>query len=419
MSTQLGKLFGIEGSSGEFFDRIAYIVRHLDEASGTTLIVGLSAIVLLLVGERLAPRLPWSLIVVFLAIVLMSASNLEDRGVAVTGPIPSGLPSPSIPSVSVGDLRDLFPIAVAIFMIAYVEGMGAVQTFAKVHGYRADANQELLALGACNAACGLLQAFPTGGSLSRSAVNDSSGAKTPLASLGTGVIVGVVALFLTGLFENLPETVLGAVVIVAVKGLINVPAFGRLRSISPNEFWIALTAMFGVLLFGMLQGVLIGAIISIILLVWHVSRPATALLGRVPNSSSFSNMARHPENQPIPGAIVFRVDGILFYANVPQVADELRDVVARQEIPPQVIIFDLSTSPNIDLATADMLIDLHEEMRQRGITLKLAQPDGPVRDVLRRVDTTRRFGTLSPNMSIDAVVADWQRSRSSTMSTIA
>ncbi|HYI13744.1 MAG TPA: SulP family inorganic anion transporter, partial [Thermomicrobiales bacterium] len=292
-STQLGKLFGIEGASGEFFERIGYILRHLDETNGATLIVGISGIVLLLIGERAAPRLPWSLIVVMLAIAVMSFSNLEDRGVSVTGDIPSGLPAPAIPDVGLADLRALAPVALAVFLLAYVEGMGAVQSFAKEHGYRADANQELLALGASNAATGLFQSFPVGGSLSRSAVNNEAGATTPLASLGTGVLVGAVALFLTGLFAELPEAVLGAVVIVAVRGLFKVSALRRLYAMSPVEFSIAMVALAGVLLFGMLQGVLLGAAISILLVIWRVSRPVTAMLGRVPGTNRFSDVARH------------------------------------------------------------------------------------------------------------------------------
>ena len=407
-STQLGKLFGIEGAGGEFFERISYIIRHLDETSGLTLAVGAAAIVILLLGERFAEKLPWSLIVVLLSILVISVTNLEERGVAITGDIPSGLPVPTVPNVELGDITALLPAAMAVFLLSYVEGMGAVQTFAKEHRYRADANQELLALGASNAASGLFQAFPVGGSMSRSAVSNGAGAKTPLASLGTGVLVAVVALFLTGLFHNLPEAVLGAVVIVAVKGLFKTPALRRLYQVSRVEFWIAMAALAGVLLFGMLEGVLIGAVISLLLLVYRASRPTTALLGRVPGSSTYSDLARHPENEVIPDVLLYRVDSGLFYANVPNVKENLEQLIDEQDAPPKLVIFDLSSSPSVDLAATDMFGEIYDELATRGIELRLANVDGPVRDMLRQAGMTARFGELGPDLTILEVVEVWR-----------
>jgi MFS superfamily sulfate permease-like transporter len=360
------------------------------------------------VGERLARRLPWSLIVVIASIVLMSVTALADRGVKIVGDIPSGLPAPVLPAVSVADLGALFPAALAVFLLSYVEGMGAIETFAKKHKYRADANQELLALGVANAASGLFQAFPVGGSMSRSAVNDGSRAKTPLSGLGTGVLVGAVALFLTGLFTNLPEAILGAVVIVAVRGLFNVPALRRLYDASRREFLIAMVAFGGVLIFGMLQGVLIGAAASLLMLIWRASRPHTMLLGRVPGSNSFSDLKRHPENEVLPDVLVYRVDGAIFYANDTQVRDDLEAVVDAQESPPKLVVFDLSASPTLDLAAADMLGELHESLAGRGIDLRLADVDGPARDLLRRAGQEDRFGTLGPGQTIANVAEQWR-----------
>lgn len=406
-STQLGKLLGIDGDGGEFFERVYYIARHLGETSGWTLAVGLGGIAVLLLGERFAPKLPWSLIVVLASIALLAFTGLEDRGVAIIGDIPSGLPAPAIPDIQLVEIDDLLPAALAIFLMAYVEGTGATQTFAKKHKYRVDGNQELLAIGASNIGSGLFQAYPVGGGFSRTAVNDGAGARTQLAGLGTGVLIGVVALFLTGLFYDLPEAILGAVVIVAVKGLFNVPALRRLYHASRREFWIALAAMFGVLVFGMLQGVLVGVVLSLLILIYRASQPTTVLLGRVPGSNRFSDLARNPDNEVIPDVLLYRVDSGLFYANAPVVKDDLEQLIDARSTPPRLVVFDLSSSPVIDLAAADMLGELHDELAERGIALRLAHVDGPVRDMLRKAGA-QRFGGLKPATSIADVIADWR-----------
>jgi MFS superfamily sulfate permease-like transporter len=296
----------------------------------------------------------------------------------------------------------------AVFLMSYVEGTGATQTFAKRHKYSVDGNQELLAIGASNAACGLFQSYPVGGGFSRSAVNDGAGARTQLAGLGTGVLIGVVALFLTGLFYNLPEAILGAVVIVAVKGLFNVPALKRLYNVSRREFLIALAAMAGVLVFGMLEGVLIGVVLSLVLVLYHASEPTTTLLGRVPGTNRFSDLARHPDNEVIPEVLVYRVDGGLFYADAPYVRDDLERLIDARDTPPQLVVFDLSSSPMIDLAAADMLLELDDALAERGAELRLAHVDGPVRDMLRKVGAGDRYGVTHYEMSIADIIAAWR-----------
>lgn len=407
-ATQLGKLFGIEGGGGDFFERVYYVVRHFGETSGWTLAIGLGGIAVLLAGARFAPKLPWSLIVVLASIALLAFTSLADQGVAIIGDIPSGLPAPSVPDIQSGDVDNLVAAALAVFLMAYVEGTGATQTFAKKHKYSVDGNQELLAVGASNAACGLFQAYPVGGGFSRTAVNDEAGARTQLAGLGTGLLVGVVALFLTGLFYNLPEAILGAVVIVAVKGLFNVPALRRLYQVSRREFWIAMAAMGGVLVFGMLEGVLIGVVLSLLILLFHASQPTSVLLGRVPGTTRFSDLSRHPDNEVIPEVLVYRVDGGLFYANAEVVSSDLERLIDARDTPPQLVVFDLSSSPRIDLAAADMLVELDEALVDRGVTLRLAHVEGPVRDKLRDIGAGDRFGVTHYEVSIADIISAWR-----------
>lgn len=406
-TTQLGKLFGIEGSHGEFLDRILFIVSHLGETNIWALGLGLAGIVFLLITEKLAPRIPWALVIVAVSILLITFSGLGGVGIQITGKIPDGLPPLRIPTFSMADVQALLPTAFAVFLLSYVEGMGVVRTFAAKHKYASDANQELLALGAANFVCGIGSALPVGCSMSRSAVNDQSGAKTPLAGAISGILLAVIVLFFTGLFTNLPEPILAAVVVIAVKGLIDIPGMLRLWRISPKEFWIALVAMAGVLLFGMLEGVLIGAVLSLLMLVWRASNPSTVQLGRIPGTEMYSDFARHPHNESVPGVMVFRANSGLFYANVPKVKEDLLMALTQQASPVKLVVFDLSSSPYVDVAAADMLADLREELAGRGITLRISNMTGEVRDLLRRSDLVKDFGDIGPALGVESIVKAW------------
>jgi SulP family sulfate permease len=403
-TTQLGKLFGIEGAKGEFIERIVYIVQHLGTTNPWSLGLGLAVIAVLLAAERLAPRVPWALVVVAASILLMVFTRLGGHGIRITGEIPAGLPPLRLPSFALEDVKALLPTAFAVFLLSYVEGMGVVRTFAAKHKYPADANQELLALGAANLVCGAGSALPVGCSMSRSAVNDQAGAKTPLAGAISGLLLGVIVIFFTGAFTNLPEPVLAAVVIIAVKGLVDIPALRRLWRISRTEFWVALAALAGVLGLGMLEGVMIGTVLSLLLLVWRASNPSTVQLGRIPGTSYFSDLARHPDNRVEPGVLVFRANAGLFYANVAKVKADLMEAVARQRVAVDLVVFDLSSSPYVDIAATAMLEECHDELAARGITLRVSNMDGYVRDVMRRAGLEARFGGLDPGLSVESLV---------------
>ncbi len=405
-TTQLGKLFGIEGAKGEFIERIIYIFNHLGTTNMWALGLGLAGIVFLLITEKLAPRVPWALVVVAVSILLMMFTALGGQGIKITGLIPTGLPPFKIPTFALADMQALLPSAFAVFLLSYVEGMGVVRTFAAKHKYPADANQELLAVGAANVLCGVGSGMPVGCSMSRSAVNDEAGAKTPLAGAISGLLLGVIVLFFTGAFTNLPEPILAAVVLIAVKGLINIPALKRLWRVSQKEFWIALVAMFGVLAFGMLEGVMIGTVLSLLMLVWRSSNPSTVLLGRIPGTQLYSDLARHPHNESVPGVVVFRANAGLFYANVDKVKDDLIEAIATQMSPVKLVVFDLSSSPYSDVAAADMLVSLREDLAGRGITLKISNLTGEVRDLLRRDGLDKHFD-IGPRVGVESIIKEW------------
>jgi SulP family sulfate permease len=407
-SSQLSKLFGIEGVQGNFFKRMGNLLRNLDETNGWSLALGLSGIALLLLLGTYMPRLPASLIVVLLSIGLMYVTDLEDRGVAVAGHIPSGLPAPGISDFPSGHLSELIGLSLGCFLLAYIEGIGAARTFAARHREKVNPGQELFATGAINLASGLFRGYPVGGGMSKSAVNDAAGSKTPLSSAFAAVMVGLVLLFLTGMFSKLPDPILAAVVLVAVKGLFDVPALRRLLRFSRIEFAAAAAAMAGVLLFGMLEGILIGAIFSVLAVIYRASNPVISILGRIPGTKSFSDLKRLPENSPVQDVLVFRVDGGIFYANVDLVKEELLRLAESQEPVVHLVMLDLDNTPMLDLAAIDMIQEITEELNARGIKLRIAGATGPVRDVLRKAGLADRIPATHDAMTVEQIVEDWE-----------
>jgi len=410
-ASQLPKLFGIEGTHGEFFERVWHIIQHLGDTNLPTLAIGLVSIVLLIIGHKKFPRLPTSLVVVLLGILLMSVTNLSDRGVAIVGDIPQGLPAFGIPEFTLSDIGDLLPLALAVFILAYVEGMAMVRTFANKRQYRADANQELLALGAANIASGLGQGYAVGGSMSRSVVNDNSGAKTPLAGGIAGLLIIIVVLFLTGLFSKLPDPILAAVVLVAIKSLIDIPELRRIYRINKREFAIAMVAFGGVLIFGLLYGVLIAVFVSIIYMIARAVHPHTAILGRIPGTDLYGDVKRHPENEQDPGILVYRVDSSIFFANAATVQDQINDLIDKPDQPVELVVLDLEATPLLDITGADMLADIHRQLANRGIALKLAKATGPVRDVLRAEGFEDFMGKIETDATVSKVIEEWQQTK--------
>jgi len=255
--------------------------------------------------------------------------------------------------------------------------------FAAKHGYRLDSNQEFLALAGANLASGLGHGYPISGGMSQSLVNESGGARTPLSGLIASGLILLVALFFTGLLRNLPQPVLAAVVLMAVASLVKVKVLKRLWQVHRGEFLVAATALLGVLCFGLLQGVLVGAIISLVLLIRRASTPRVAFLGRIPGSRRYSDMERHTSNEPTPGVLAFRVESSIVYFNAEHILD---CVLARLEAtndPVRFVVCDLSNSGYVDMAGAEMLRTLHRELTKRSIPLCLVEARSSVRDMLR------------------------------------
>jgi high affinity sulfate transporter 1 len=382
--TQLPSLFGVRGGGHNFFERAVLLLGQLGQVHYLVLAIGVLAIAVLFAGDRAFPGRPIALAVVVLAIVAASVFGLPALGVPITGEIPRGLPSLSLPALRLRDVDGIFPLAAGCLLLAYIEGVSAARTFATKHGYELDSRQEFLGLGAANLFAALGHGYPVAGGLSQSAVNDKAGARTPLALVVASLALALCLLFLSNYLQNLPKAVLAAIVFAAVLGLIDVRALSHMWQISKPDFYAAAIALAAVLLLGILQGILLAAAASVLILLARASQPHVAFLGRIPGTDSYSDLARHPENEQLPHAIVFRPESSLLYVNADHVMQSVLERVRNVgQAGTRIIVCDLSASPYIDLAGARMLRALHNEVAPRGIGLRIVGARGRVRDLLR------------------------------------
>ena len=397
-SSQLPKLFGFSGGHGDFWERSHHFFSHLDKTNTTALISGLVALAVLILGKIFLKNKPVGLFVVIGGIIAGTLLSLESQGVKMLGQVPQGLPMPGLPPVKGSDLNDLLPLAFACFLLGAVETAAIGRMFAAKHGGRFQSNRELLALSASNLAAGLGRGFPVSGGMSQSLVNESSGARTPLSGLIAALIILVVTLFLSDLLHNLPQPALAAIVLVAIAGLFKVKALKHLWQHDRPEFIVAMAALAGVLCSGLLRGVLIGAIISIVQLIRSASRPHVAVLGRVPGTRLFSDVGRHQENETVPGIFICRPESGLVYFNIDHVRDSI--VAGAKEASAKLVILDLSAAPRVDLQAVETLSALHQELSASGIQLQLVGPYATVRDKLRQAGLEEKVGSFSRYVTV-------------------
>jgi MFS superfamily sulfate permease-like transporter len=394
----------VVGGGHNFFERSVLLGAQLGQTNYFVFALGVVAILLLVLGERMLPGRPVALGVVALSIAATSMLGLPALGVATTGEIPAGLPTLGGPALRLHDIEGIVPLAAGCLLLAYIESVSAARTFAAKHGYGLDPRQELLGIGAANLATALGHGYPVAGGLSQSAVNDKAGARTPLALVFASVTLALCLLFLTGLLENLPKAVLAAVVLTAVSGLLDFPALFHMWRVSRLDFYAGAVALGGVLLLGILEGILLAALASILLLLLSASRPHVAFLGRIPGTNSYSDLARHPENEALPGVIAFRPEASLIYVNADAV---LETVLKRLQAAPsdlRLVVCDLSASPYLDLAGARMLHELHGELAADGIALRVVGAHGQVRDLLRADGMDEKIGGLDRAATLDSLL---------------
>ena len=406
--TQLPKLFGVKGGGEHFFERVAILGGQLPDTNLAVLAFGLAALAVLLLGEKFLPGRPIALFVVVISIVVLSVTPLVDLGFKVVGALPTGLPDFRLPELRLRDVDGVIPLAFACLLLAYVESVSAARALAQAHGDEIDPRQELLGLGAANLGAALFQAYPVAGGLSQSSVNDKAGAKTPLALVFASVTIALCLMYLTGLLTNLPNVVLAAIVLVAVKGLINISELRHVWRVSRFEFSVSMVAFAAVLLLGILKGVLVAVLVSLLLMIRRAAHPHVAFLGRIPGTRSYSDMERNPDNEAVAGALVFRVEASLLYFNVEHVRDAVWRRIRSTAGPLKLVVCDLSTSPAVDLAGVRMLATLHAELQAAGIRLRLVSAHAKVRDILRAEEMEELTGYFGRRISVADVIDELQ-----------
>jgi sulfate permease, SulP family len=406
---QLPKLLGLPAGQGDFFEQAYQLIANLGEIKPYTLIIGVSALIVIFLVKRFFPRLPSGLVALVLGILAVSIFNLDQYGVSIVGDIPTGLPTPGLPQVSLTDLAYLVAGAVGIVFLAVGESLGAARSFAAKHRYEINPDQELIALGAANISAGLFQGFTVDASLSSSATADEAGARTQLSSIVTAVLIIVTLLVLAPLFHNLPNAVLGAIVIASVIGLMNVAELKRFYASNRVDFVLAMVAMFGVLSTDVLTGLLIAVFLSLLIILYRASRPYIAVLGKVPGQvATYGDISRHPENAQVPNLLIVRLDAPLYFLNANLARGQILDLVTSSQPRPAAILFDLGASADLDVASLDMLKNLVRELDERGVDVLLAQVRGKVRDRFRKAGVMADIGESRIYLSVPAAVADFE-----------
>lgn len=389
---QVPKLFGLEAGHGNFFERLWDLIVHLPETHLATLTVGLACLLLLVLLERTFHRIPAALVAMVFGILVVTLFDLHAHGVHIVGEIPAGLAPPRLPSVPVSDVLWLIPSAIGMVLVGFAEAIGPARSFASEHGYRIDPDQELIGLGMANLGAGLFQGFPIASSLSKSAANDHAGARSQVSGLIAAAATVLVALFLTPLFHNLPEAALAAIVVVAISGMFKLKQMRRLYRIRKADFVLALVALLGVLLFEVLVGLAIAVVLSLLVLIARVSAPKLSVLGRVPNTVTFSDMRRHPENKVLPGLLAVRPNEGLFFANVTGLVSAVQEQVHVTDPPPRTVLLDLEMTFDLDVPSLDALAELREGLRKENVGLMLVRVHQDVREVLEHSGVLGEIG---------------------------
>ncbi|HET9769994.1 MAG TPA: SulP family inorganic anion transporter, partial [Acidimicrobiia bacterium] len=393
VSSQLRHMLGVDLVRSEYVHSVFLdAARRVGEVHLLTLAVGASAFVLLMLLRRWRPTFPWALLVVLSATLLVAVLELEAHGIKVVGDIPRSLPAASLPSLEPSRLQDLLPLSFAITLVALIESMAMAKYFASRNGYRVAAGQEFVALGAANAAAGLFQGYPVAGSFSRTAVNAASGARTPVAGLITAGVIAVTLVAAAPLFRSLPKAVLASVVFMAATGLVDVAEARRLWRVKRSDFYLLVLAFTATLGLGIERGILVAVVASLVVVLSQTARPHTAVLGRVPGTTSFRNVDRSPGAITTPGVIVLRIDAPLYFANTDFLAETLADLETKHPDPLRVMILDFSSVTDLDSSADIALGEIADDYAARGVEFYLANVKGIILDVMRRSGFYDRVG---------------------------
>lgn len=402
---QAAKIVGVSSGEGNFFERLWTVLSNAPDWSWTTLAVGVSALTLLFVLERFMPRLPAALVVLVLGLVVSAVLSLKDHGVEIVGKIPSAVPVPHLPGIPAQDWIALGAGALGVALVVFAEAFSIANRFAREHGQAVDANREMAAVGLSNIAVGLVRGFVVSGSASRSAAAAGAGGRTPMVSLIAAALILLTGAFLTPLFTDLPEPVLGAIVIVAVRGFMRTSELRRYAAADRRSLWVALTALIGVLLFDLLPGLLLAVALSLVMFIAAASRRNVAVLGRLPGTSQYADTAAHQDAAPTPGVLVVRPDGSLFFGNINRVRLAVQDRLRGTDPTPHTVVLDLTASFELGVPVMDTLQELAEELGRQDITLHLAHVRDKAARQLAAHPLATRLGPQKIHPTVEQAVA--------------
>ncbi|MEW1567923.1 SulP family inorganic anion transporter [Streptomyces sp. NPDC093509] len=370
---QAAKIVGVSSGDGQFFERAWTVLRAIPDWSVASLTVGALALAALFALERYVPRLPASLLVLAAALAVSAAAGLKDHGVAVVGKIPAAVPVPHLPGIPAADWWKLAGGACGVALVVFAEAYSIAGRFAREHGDEVNANREMAAVGAANIAVGLVRGFTVSGSASRSAAAEAAGARSQLTSLVAAALILVTGAFLTPLFTDLPEPVLGAIVIMAVRSFLRTAELRRYAHLDRASLWVALTALAGVLLFDLLPGLLIAVTLSLLLFIAAAGTLNLAVLGRLPGSPLYGDTSQHPGTATVPGVLLLRPDGTLFFGNTDRTRLAILAQTAATQPTPRAVVLDLSATYRLGLPVLDTLDELRAALERRGVALHLAR----------------------------------------------
>jgi high affinity sulfate transporter 1 len=401
---QSHKIFGVPKVDGSYWQVLVGTLQELPQTNLYTLAVGAAAIVFLLLMRRYLPRWPRALIVVVLGILLATVVPLNaGYGVKIVGPVPTGLSSVALPAIPWSDISTLLLGALAVVFVGFSETLAAARNAAAKHGYEIDVSQEMVAQGAATGAASLLGGYVVDGSLSKTTVADMAGQKTQMASLLTALLILLTVLFLAGLFTNLPEAVLGAVVIDAAIGLVKLPVLTRVKNTSSLDFAAFVAAGLGLFFIGVLAGVVVGVILSLLLLIWKASKAPVHRLGYDAQENVYVDVEKHPAAVQNDGIVVAALAGPLFFADAAPFRQSVLDMVDGQT---HAVVIDLGSTNLIDMDGAEVLTRLHEELERKQVKVVLARVADSELAILGKTGTLAAIGPDHVYLTVrDAVAA--------------
>jgi SulP family sulfate permease len=402
--SQLGKLTGLSVEGDTPLAEIVFVLEHLRDADAATFLLAVSVLTFLLVGSRLFPRAPVPLIGMLLAAGVVVLFDLQDRGVTVVGPIPRELPPLQLPDIEAADLRELVPAALGIAMVAFTDNILTGRAFEARNAGGLDSNQELLAIGAANLAVGAAQGFPVSSSGSRTAIGDAMGSRSQLHSIAAVGTVVLAVVFLGPILAAFPTAALGAVVVYAAVRLVDVPEFRRIGGFRRTELALALGTTLAVLALGALQGVLVAVALSVLDLLYRVTRPHDGILGYVPGVAGMHDIDDYADAKPVPGLVVYRYDSPLFFANAQDFTRRALASIDSAPTPTRWFLLNAEANIAVDLTAVDTLEALRQQVEGRGIIFAMARVKQDLRDDLQRAGLIDRVGESRVFMTLPTAV---------------